>query len=460
MSSSVFRQDPLHVVVLAAGRGQRMAGTLPKVLQPLAGQPLVAHVVATLRTLQPHDLVVVAGVHREAIAATLPADARIVIQPEPLGTGDAARVGLDGLESPGIALVALADVPLVMAQSHRQAMQAAAGGALALLTTTPPDPTGYGRIVRDAHDQVQAIVEERVADAQQKCIAEIFVGGLAAPAALLQDWLGRLQPPHGEYLLTDVVALARHDGVPVVAVAIPPEEACGINDMAQLAHAERIMQRRIVQDLMRRGVRLADPERLDVRGQVTTGRNVVLDVGVVLEGEVHLEDDVRIGPYVVIRDSTIGAGSTILPFSHVEGAVLHQNVRVGPMARLRPGARLHDGVRVGNFVEVKAATLHNHVQANHLSYLGDAEVGAATNIGAGTITCNYDGHTKHRTVIGERVFVGSGTELVAPVSLGDASTIAAGSTVTHDVPAESLCVARTRQRLIPGWARRTRRRKG
>ena len=460
MSSSVFHQGPLHAVVLAAGRGQRMAGTLPKVLQPLAGQPLVAHVAATLRTLQPHDLVVVAGVHREAIAATLPDEIRIVIQPEPQGTGDAARVGLDGLNGPGIALVALADVPLVTVQSHRQAMQAAAGGALALLTTTPPDPTGYGRIVRDAQGEVQAIVEERVADAQQKCIAEIFVGGLAAPAARLQDWLGRLQPHHGEYFLTDVVALARHDGVPVVAVAIPPEEACGINDLAQLAHAERIMQRRIAQDLMGRGVRLADPARLDVRGQVTTGRNVVLDVGVVLEGEVHLEDDVRIGPYVVIRDSTIGAGSTILPFSHVEGAVLHQNVRVGPMARLRPGSRLHDGVRVGNFVEIKAATLHNHVQANHLSYLGDAEVGAATNIGAGTITCNYDGHTKHRTVIGERVFVGSGTELVAPVSLGDASTIAAGSTVTHDVPAESLCVARTRQRLIPGWARRTRRRKG
>ena len=438
-----------------------MAGTLPKVLQPLAGQPLVAHVVATLQALQPHDLVVVTGVHREAIAAALPAEVQLVTQPEPRGTGDAARVGLDRLEHPpGIALIALADVPLVTSQSHRQAIQAAADGALALLTTTPPDPTGYGRIVRDAHDQVQAIVEERMADARHKAIGEIFVGGLVAPAARLQDWLGRLQSHHGEYLLTDAVALARRDGVPVIAVAIPPEEACGINDLVQLAHAERIMQQRIAQDLMRRGVRLADPGRLDVRGRVTTGRNVMLDVGVILEGKVHLEDDVHIGPYVVIRDSTIGAGSTILPFSHVDGAVLHQGVRVGPMARLRPGTRLHDGVRVGNFVEIKAAILHDHVAANHLSYLGDAEVGAATNIGAGTITCNYDGHAKHRTVIGEGVFVGSGTELVAPVSLGDSSTIAAGSTVTHDVPAESLCVARTRQRLIPGWARRLTRRKG
>lgn len=437
-----------------------MVGTLPKVLQPLAGQPLVAHVVTTLQTLQPHDLVVVAGIHREAIAATLPAQARIVIQPEPRGTGDAARVGLESLEATGVALVALADVPLITASSHRQAVHAAASGAVALLTATLPNPTGYGRIVRHTHGEVQAIIEERAADARHKAIGEIFVGGLAAPAALLVNWLERLEPQQGEYLLTGVVALARHDGVPVVAIAVPAEEACGINDLAQLAHAERIMQRRIAQELMQRGVRLADPARLDVRGHVTTGHNVTLDVGVVLEGQVRLEDDVHIGPYVVIRDSIIGAGSTILPFSHVEGAVLHQGVRVGPMARLRPGATLCDGVRVGNFVEIKATILHERVSANHLSYLGDAVVGAASNIGAGTITCNYDGHAKHRTTIGERVFVGSGTELVAPVTLGDESTIAAGSTVTHDVPAASLCVARTRQRIIPGWARRALRRKG
>ena len=437
-----------------------MAGALPKVLQPLAGQPLVAHVVTTLETLQPHDLVVVAGLHKEAIAAALPSQARIVIQPEPRGTGDAARVGLEGLEATGVALIALADVPLITAASHRQAVHAAASGAVALLTATLPNPTGYGRIVRHTHGEVRAIIEERAADPRQKTIDEIFVGGLAAPAALLLDWLERLEPQQGEYLLTDVVALARHDGIPVVAIAIPAEEACGVNDQTQLAHAERIMQRRIAQELMQRGVRLADPARLDVRGQVTTGRNVTLDVGVVLEGQVRLEDDVHIGPYVVIRDSIIGAGSTILPFSLVEEATLQQGVRVGPMARLRPGTTLGDGVKVGNFVEIKASILHQQVSANHLSYIGDAVVGAASNIGAGTITCNYDGRTKHRTTIGERVFVGSGTELVAPVTLGDEATIAAGSTVTHDVPAASLCVARTRQRIIPGWARRALRRKG
>jgi len=347
------------------------------------------------------------------------------------------------------------DVPLVRTQTLAE-LVVAAGDHLGILTVHLADPSGYGRILRDASGQVQAIVEERDADAAQRRINEVNTGILVAPTAQLVRWLAGLSNENAqrEYYLTDVVAAARREGVPVAATAASDaEESLGVNSRAQLAQLERIVQRRAAEALLEGGVTLADPARLDVRGSMNVGTDVFIDVGCVFEGEVHLADGVRVGPYCVLRDCQIGAGTTVHAFCHLEGAVIGAGALVGPYARLRPGARLEDGVHIGNFVEVKAAHLERGTKANHLAYVGDAHVGPNSNIGAGTIFANYDGANKHHTEVGANVHVGSNSVLVAPVRVGDGATIGAGSTVLREVPGGTLTVARARQVTIEGWQR-------
>jgi bifunctional UDP-N-acetylglucosamine pyrophosphorylase/glucosamine-1-phosphate N-acetyltransferase len=378
-----------------------------------------------------------------------------VEQAEQLGTGHAVEQAMPGIADDATVLVLYGDVPLVRPETADSLIEAATRG-VALLTVRMDDPTGYGRIVRDRDGRVTSIVEQKDADADERSIDEVNTGLMAVPADRLRDWLSRLDNANaqGEFYLTDIVALAVADRVPVAAVqAGDPEEVMGVNDKVQLAEAEAAVRRRRVDELMEQGATVADPARVDVRGKVTCGQDVFLDVGVVLEGEVRLDDRARVGPYCIVRDSHIGEGAEIHPYSLVEGAEVGTGCSVGPFARLRPGAQLETGAKVGNFVEVKNSRLGEGSKANHLSYVGDTTVGRDTNIGAGTITCNYDGANKHRTVIGDRVFIGSGVELVAPVEIEEGATIGAGSTISKRAPAETLTVARSRQVSIRGWQR-------
>jgi bifunctional UDP-N-acetylglucosamine pyrophosphorylase/glucosamine-1-phosphate N-acetyltransferase len=448
----------LSVVIMAAGKGTRMRSARPKVLHTLGGRPLLAHVLATAESLAPARCIVVTGHGAEAVEAAFAGPQRAFVRQEPqLGTGHAVQQAVPALPDEGTVLVLNGDVPLIHAETLRALVAAAAGGHLALLTVTLDDPHGYGRIVRDATGtSVHAIVEEKDASPLQRQIREVYTGILAAPAAALKRWLAGLRNDNvqREYYLTDIVAAAVAEHVAVhTAAALDETDVLGVNSPAQLADLERRLQRRHADALMEAGVRLADPARFDLRGSLACGRDVEIDVGCVFEGRVELGDDVRIGAHCVLRDAVVGAGAVIHPYTHVEGATVGAGALIGPYARLRPGAQLGDEVHIGNFVEVKNSTLGRGAKANHLAYLGDATVGARVNFGAGSITANYDGANKHRTVIGDDVHVGSNCVLVAPVTLGDGATIGGGSTIAREAPAGQLTVARAKQVSFANWRR-------
>ncbi|SDU33635.1 bifunctional UDP-N-acetylglucosamine diphosphorylase/glucosamine-1-phosphate N-acetyltransferase GlmU [Halopseudomonas salegens] len=447
----------LHVVILAAGQGTRMRSALPKVLHPIAGKPMLAHVLDCARAMQPARIHVVIGHGAERVREQLAAaDINWVVQAEQLGTGHAVAQALPQLIGADQVLVLYGDVPLLKPSTLQKLSEQAGSAALGLLTVKMRDPTGYGRIVRDIAGRVQSIVEQKDADAEQLQIREGNTGIMALPGSQVNNWLSSLSSDNaqGEYYLTDVVALAVDQGIAVeVAHAADEEEVLGANNRQQLATLERIYQGRQAERLMAAGVTLADPARLDVRGEVSVGQDISIDVNVVLEGKIVLANDVVIGPNCVLKDCVIGAGSVIRSFSHIEGAELAEHCEVGPYARLRPGTSLASEARIGNFVETKKAVIGPGAKINHLSYVGDASVGARANVGAGTITCNYDGVNKHHTHIGANAFIGSNTALVAPVNVGDGATTAAGSVINQDVPETALGVARARQRNISGWKR-------
>jgi bifunctional UDP-N-acetylglucosamine pyrophosphorylase/glucosamine-1-phosphate N-acetyltransferase len=449
--------SPLNVAILAAGHGKRMHSARPKVLHSLAGKPMVRHVIDTTRKLGPRAITVVVGFEGDAVERALAApDLRFVRQDPPVGTGDATRIALTAMPGDGVTLVGLGDVPLVPLASLEALVAQARHGRLAVLTARVTDPSGLGRVVRDARGQVDRIVEDRDADDDTRAVDEINTGFMAAPTSLLTQWVAALTPHNAqqEYYLTDVVARARADGIDVVAeLAADEREIGGINDRAQLAATERVLQRRHAEVLLAAGITLADPDRIDVRGTLSCGRDVGIDVGCVFEGHVQLDEGAQVGPYCVLRDVIVGRGTHIEAFCHIEGADIGDHARIGPYARLRPGAALEDEVHVGNFVEIKASTLGRGAKANHLAYVGDAQVGAGVNYGAGAITANYDGANKHRTVIGDNVHVGSNCVLIAPVEIGSGATIGGGSTIVDDVPPGTLTVARARQVTIPGWQR-------
>ena len=433
-----------------------MRSALPKVLHPVAGNSMLGHVIHSARQLQPRGIHVVIGHGAERVREQLSADdLNFVLQDKQLGTGHAVAQALPALSAETV-LILYGDVPLIEVETLQRLLAKVNDEQLGLLTVTLADPTGYGRIVRDGQGKVEAIVEHKDASDTQKAIKEGNTGILAVPAARLSDWLGRLSNDNaqGEYYLTDVIAMAVADGL-VVATEQPhdPMEVQGANDRRQLAELERHYQLREGRRLMAQGVTLRDPARFDVRGEVTVGRDVLIDINVILEGKVVIEDDVQIGANCVIKDSTLRKGAVVKANSHIDGAVLGEGSDAGPFARIRPGTVLEARAHVGNFVELKNARLGEGAKAGHLTYLGDAEVGARTNIGAGTITCNYDGANKFKTVLGEDVFIGSNNSLVAPVDIHAGATTAAGSTITQNVEAQQLAVARARQRNIDGWAR-------
>jgi len=448
----------LQVVILAAGKGTRMKSALPKVLHPIAGRSLLGHVLAAAKALEPARMVVVYGHGGEAVPQAFDGSgAAFVLQEPQLGTGHAVQQAVPLLDDEGITLVLYGDVPLITASTLRQVLDGAATG-MSVLTVELDDPTGYGRIVRDTAGKVQRIVEQKDADEATRAIREINTGIIAAPSARLASWLGRLsnQNAQREYYLTDVIAMAVAEGVSVQTAQPASEwEVLGVNSRDQLAQLERVWQREHAQRLMASGVTLADPARIDVRGELACGTDVTIDVGCVFEGKVSIGNDVMIGPHCVIKDATIEAGSRIAAYSHFEGAHVGPNGRIGPYARLRPGARLGADVHVGNFVEIKASTLDDGAKANHLAYLGDSEIGKRVNVGAGTITCNYDGANKYKTIIEDDAFIGSDTQLVAPVRVGKGATLGAGTTLTKDAPADQLTVSRAKQVSIPGWKRPT-----
>lgn len=460
---STTSAPPLSVVILAAGEGKRMKSALPKVLQPLAGRPLLAHVIDTARALEPAAIHVVYGHGGERVREALPAEpVEWTLQAQQLGTGHALLQATPKLADEHLVLVLYGDVPLIGRQTLRELVALAGPRQVALLTMTVDDPTGYGRIIRDAQGRVKRIVEQKDASAEERRIRECNTGVLAAPAKLLKGWLEGLKADNSqrEYYLTDIVALAVKDGVAVNPLSCADViEALGVNDKVQLAFLESVCRQRSARELMLAGVTVADPARIDVRGRVTHGKDVFLDVNVVLEGQVELGDRVRIGPGCVIRDATIGDDTRVLPHCVIEGAAIGPGCSIGPFARFRPTSTLSAGVHVGNFVEVKNSTMAADSKANHLSYVGDAQVGARVNIGAGTIIANYDGANKHRTVIGDDAHTGSNSVLVAPITVGAGATVAAGSTVANEVPAGKLTIARARQVTIEGWKRPTKQKK-
>jgi len=450
--------DVLSIIILAAGQGKRMYSDLPKVLHPLAGKPLAAHVLDCARTLSPVALKMVIGHGGERVRAGLAGFAdnvEWVVQEQQLGTGHAVAQAMPGIAEDHRVLVLYGDVPLIRAATLAR-LRALPSGALALLTAELADPSGYGRIVRNHAGQVVRIVEQKDASAEQLAIREINSGILLAPAGHLQRWLRAVRNDNaqGEYYLTDIIAMAVAENIPVLT-AQPEgvEEILGVNDRRQLAELERYQQRRVADALLLQGVSLADPARLDVRGELACGRDVWIDVNAVFEGRVHLGDRVRIGPNVYLRDAMVGADVEVLANSVIDGAEIGAGCRIGPFARIRPHTVLAAHAHVGNFVEIKQSNINEGSKINHLSYIGDTDMGAGVNIGAGTITCNYDGANKHRTHIGDRAFIGSNTQLVAPVRVGDGATIGAGSTITRDAPDDTLTLSRAPQQSVPGWQR-------
>ena len=449
---------------MAAGKGTRMKSSKPKVLHRLGGRALAQHVIDTAAGVSARSVVVITGHGAQVVEAGLMAQAgtalKYVRQEPQLGTGHAVQQALPALADDGVTLVLSGDVPLTQGATLQALLDACGGERLALLTLAMSDPTGYGRIVRDAGGVVKAIVEQKDATAEQRAIHEIYSGIMAVPTRLLRGWLARLDNKNaqGEFYLTDVVKFAVADGASVVAHQITDAvQVAGVNSPVQLAELERAYQLRGAQALMEQGVRLADPARLDVRGLLTCGVDVEIDVNVVFEGRVSLGDGVRVGANCVIANATVGAGAVIHPFTHIDGEKLGASVGagalIGPFARLRPGAQLGAEVHIGNFVEVKNATLADGAKANHLTYIGDASIGERVNVGAGTITANYDGANKHRTVIEADVHIGSNSVLVAPVTIGAGGTVGAGSVISKDTPPGSLAVARGRPVVIPNWSR-------
>ncbi|MDZ4202882.1 MAG: bifunctional UDP-N-acetylglucosamine diphosphorylase/glucosamine-1-phosphate N-acetyltransferase GlmU [Gallionella sp.] len=449
--------DPaLNVVILAAGKGTRMYSAKPKVLHELAGQPLLQHVVDRAIELRPSHICVVYGHGGETVPRAIPSahELSFVLQEPQLGTGHAVQQALPFLSDDSRTLVLYGDVPLIQHNTLHRMRQA--GEGLILLTVYLEEPAGYGRIVRDAQGEVLCIVEEKDATAQQREIKEVNTGILLAPTRLLRGWLSNLQNNNaqGEYYLTDIVAMAVKQGIPVQATQPANRwEVEGVNNKAQLATLERACQTEQAIRLLNQGVTLKDPARIDVRGELACGQDVEIDIGCIFEGSVNLGDRVKVGAYCLVRNATLGEGTEIAPYSHIDGSEVGANCRVGPYARLRPGTKLAEEVHVGNFVEIKNSDIAANSKANHLSYLGDSSIGARVNIGAGTITCNYDGANKHRTIIGDDAFIGSDTQLVAPVSVGCGATIGAGSTITKDAPDGALTLSRSKQLTVSGWAR-------
>jgi bifunctional UDP-N-acetylglucosamine pyrophosphorylase/glucosamine-1-phosphate N-acetyltransferase len=445
---------PLDVVVLAAGQGKRMHSALPKVLHSLAGRPLLAHVLDAARALKPRKIIVVHGHGGDEVRAAFPDPAiEWVAQTEQLGTGHAVRQALPRIEAEAEVLILYGDVPLVRSETLKRLLEASQKG-VAILTAEVANPTGYGRIVRASAGRVSRIVEQKDANPAEAAIREINAGFFALRATHLSAWLGKLtnQNAQQEYYLTDIVVLAGTDDVPVFAVKVDDRwEVAGVNSKQDLAGLERVVQHREAARLLEAGVTLADPARIDVRGSLECGRDVSIDVNCVFEGRVTLGDQVRIGPNCVLRNATIAAGTEVRAFSHLDEAEVGARCLLGPYARLRPGASLADEVHIGNFVEVKASRVGKGSKANHLAYIGDSEVGANVNIGAGTITCNYDGANKNRTVIEDDCFIGSDATLVAPVRIARGSYIGAGSTISKNTPAGQLTVARAKQVSIPSW---------
>jgi bifunctional UDP-N-acetylglucosamine pyrophosphorylase/glucosamine-1-phosphate N-acetyltransferase len=451
-----FNLAAMNVVILAAGKGKRMRSDLPKVLHRLGGRPLLAHVLDTARELGAGKICVVYGHGGEAVREALDATDIVWVRQEPqLGTGHAVLQTLTFLDADVPTLVLYGDVPLIGAPTLARLIEVA-GSGLGVLTEDLDDPGGYGRIVRDGDGTILRIVEERDASDEERAIGEINTGFIAAPTAALKRWLPALDNNNaqGEYYLTDIVRLAIGEGMPV-ATTQPEDswEVLGVNSKVQLAELERLHQYRNALLLMEQGVTLLDPDRIDVRGELDCGRDVTIDVNCVFEGRVALGDGVEVGAHCVLKNAVIGAGTRIAPFSHVEEAEAGRGCIIGPYARLRPGTKLGEDVHIGNFVEVKNSTVADGSKANHLAYVGDATVGRNVNVGAGTITCNYDGASKHRTVIEDDVFIGSDTQLVAPVTVGRGATLGAGTTLTEDAPPDKLTITRVKQVTVPGWKR-------
>ncbi|WP_286816071.1 bifunctional UDP-N-acetylglucosamine diphosphorylase/glucosamine-1-phosphate N-acetyltransferase GlmU [Marinobacter sp. UBA3607] len=449
--------NPLHVVILAAGQGSRMKSALPKVLHPVAGKPMLHHVVDTAKQLGAEKIHTVIGHGADQVRASLHDDSvNWVLQTEQLGTGHAVAQALPDLPDNARVLILYGDVPLTRKDTLESMVSDLDDRNLALLTVDMDNPHGYGRIVRNDQGQVQAIVEQKDATAEQQDINEVNTGILAVSASHLKSWLPTLSNSNaqGEYYLTDIIAMAVDNGLSVtVSQPLNPFEVQGVNNRLQLAELERWYQRQQAERLMTEGATLADPARIDVRGELTIGNDLWIDVNAVFEGKVSLGNNVVIGPNCVIKDATIADGAEIKANSVIEGAVVGANAQIGPFARLRPGTELAANTKVGNFVETKKAVVGEGSKINHLSYVGDASLGRNVNVGAGTITCNYDGVNKHKTVLGDGVFVGSNTSLVAPVSVADQATIGAGSTITRDISEGELAVARGKQRNISGWER-------
>ena len=446
----------MNVVILAAGMGKRMQSDLPKVLHPLAGKPLLSHVIDTARQLSPSRCCVVYGHGGDKVPTQLAADhLQFVLQEPQLGTGHAVMQAVSKLNDDQPTLVLYGDVPLTTVATLRALTEKAGKDKLAILTIAMDDPSGYGRIVRE-QNKIVRIVEQKDATDLERQIHEVNTGILVAPTRQLKDWLSRLSNHNaqGEYYLTDIIALAVKDNV-VIESTQPSHawETLGVNSKVQLAELERIHQLNLAHQLLEQGITLADPARIDIRGELYCARDVSIDVGCVFEGQVHIGQGVSIGAYCVIKNSRIADNANIKPFTHIDEASVGSDSHIGPYARLRPGTTLGSDVHVGNFVEIKNSEFGAHSKANHLAYVGDTSVGSRVNIGAGTITCNYDGANKHRTVIEDDAFIGSDTQLVAPVTVGKGATIGAGTTLTKDAPPDSLTVSRARQTTIAGWQR-------
>lgn len=448
----------LSTIILAAGQGTRMRSALPKVLQPLAGRPLLGHVLDCAAALAAEDVCVVYGHGGEAVQqAFAGASLRWALQAEQLGTGHAVQQAMPETPDGNRVLILFGDVPLLTPGTCRRLLEETPAADVAVLTVDMDDPTGYGRIIREGGN-VDSIVEEKDAGRDEKAVREINTGVLVCPAGKLRRWLNDLgnDNAQGEYYLTDVIAMAVNDGETVHGVKADTwTEVMGINDKKQLAEAERALQARLVDELMTQGVGFADPARVDIRGTLTCGKDVFIDINAVFEGDVELGDHVKIESNNLVRDSKLGAGTVVHSNCHIEGATTGRECEIGPFARMRPGAALANNVKIGNFVEIKKSTVADGSKVNHLTYIGDTEIGKGVNVGAGTITCNYDGVNKHKTIIGDGAFIGSGVELVAPVKVGADSTIGAGSTITRTVEDGQLVLERARQKAVPGWKKPT-----
>lgn len=445
----------LNIVILAAGKGTRMYSAKPKVLHELAGKAMLQHLLDTANKLNSNKTIVVYGHGGELVPKSVKSlNTEFAIQEPQLGTGHAVQQAMPLLNDESITLVLYGDVPLIQTTTLQQLLEAPK--SLNLLTQYAENPQGYGRIVRNAENKITSIVEEKDATDEQRSIKEINTGILSAPTGMLRNWLASLQNNNsqGEYYLTDIVAMAVAQNVEIKS-AQPGHswEVMGVNSKVQLAELERILQSELANKLLLHGVTLADPARIDIRGNLECSQDVEIDVGCIFEGNVKLASGVKVGAYSVIKNSTIAANTNIAPFSHIDSAEIGQGCHIGPYARIRPGTKLHDEVHIGNFVEIKNSEISEKSKANHLSYIGDATVGSRVNIGAGTITCNYDGANKFRTVIEDDAFIGSDTQLVAPVTVGRGATIGAGSTITKDTPEEELTLSRSKQISITGWKR-------